>query len=59
MMDNTYPGKIVIFPLVLDFPLTALSELKQRLPQVYQKLSDGESWTAEAEAAFLEAALPE
>jgi threonine dehydrogenase-like Zn-dependent dehydrogenase len=58
MIAKTYPGKIVVFPLVVDFPLTALSDLKQVLPEVYEKLGSGHSWTGEAEAAFLEAVLP-
>jgi threonine dehydrogenase-like Zn-dependent dehydrogenase len=59
MMAKTYPGKIVVFPMVVDFPLTALGELGRVLPKAYAQLGDGESWTAEAEAAFLEATLPE
>jgi threonine dehydrogenase-like Zn-dependent dehydrogenase len=59
MIDAVYPGKIVIFPAVLDFPLTALPDLKDVLPQVYGKLIDGRTWTAEAEAAFLETMLTE
>ena len=58
MIAKTYPGKIVVFPLVADFPLTALSDLKQVLPEVYNKLGSGGAWTGEAEAAFLEATLP-
>jgi len=58
MSAKTYPGKIVVFPLVTDFPLTALSDLKQVLPEVYDKLGSGGAWTGEAEAAFLEATLP-
>jgi hypothetical protein len=30
-----------------------LPELKQRLPSVYAKLGEGESWTAEAEVELL------
>ncbi|MEA3335028.1 MAG: hypothetical protein U9R25_03905 [Chloroflexota bacterium] len=54
MIDAVYPGKIIIFPALLDFPLTALTDLQYVLPQVYVKLGDGRTWTAEAEEAFLE-----
>jgi threonine dehydrogenase-like Zn-dependent dehydrogenase len=57
MIAKTYPGKIVVFPLVPDFPLTALADLKRVLPEVYEKLGSGDTWTGEAEAAFLEAML--
>ena len=58
MLAATYPGKIVIFPAVADFPLTALPDLRETLPAVHAKLTDGRTWTAAAEEAFLEAMLP-
>jgi threonine dehydrogenase-like Zn-dependent dehydrogenase len=58
MIDAVYPGKIMIFPAILDFPLAALPDLHHVLPQVYDRLIDGRTWTPEAEAAFLEAMLP-
>ena len=58
MQAATYPGKIVIFPAVPDFPLTALPDLREALPVVHAKLADGRTWTAAAEDAFLEAMLP-
>jgi len=58
MLAATYPGKIVIFPAVSDFPLTALPDLRKTLPVVYANLADGRTWTAAAEEAFLEAMLP-
>jgi hypothetical protein len=52
--DGRFPGKVVIFPnLSKPLPLTPLPELKQRLPSVYAKLGEGESWTVEAEAELL------
>ncbi len=51
--ETTYPGKIVIYPHIKDFPLTALPELRDKLPSVYAKLKDGRGWTNEAEAEFL------
>ncbi|MBC7315610.1 MAG: zinc-binding dehydrogenase [Chloroflexi bacterium] len=58
VMSQRFPGKVVIYPQVLDFPLTMLPDLKGRLPRVYERLGPNESWTVEAEAAFLEELLP-
>ncbi|MBC7235330.1 MAG: hypothetical protein H5T69_05770, partial [Chloroflexi bacterium] len=57
VVHQAFPGKVVIYPQVLDFPLTTLPELKERLPNVYAKLGPNESWTNEAEAEFLAAML--
>jgi hypothetical protein len=54
MMDAVYPGKIIIFPALLDFPLTPLVDLASVLPRVYEKLHEGRTWTDEAESALLE-----
>ena len=51
--DTTFPGKIVIFPHIKEMPLTALLDLKDRLPSVHAKLRDGREWTTEAEREFL------
>ena len=59
MMNAVYPGKIVVYPMIHDFPITALPELEQVLPQVYSRLENGLSWTHEAESMFLECLLPE
>jgi D-arabinose 1-dehydrogenase-like Zn-dependent alcohol dehydrogenase len=56
--DTVYPGKIVIYPNIEDFPLTALPDLKDKLPSVYAKLKDGREWTVEAEKEFLRLMLP-
>jgi hypothetical protein len=52
--DATYPGKIIIYPHVKDFPLTPLTKLSEIAPAVAEKLTAEGAWTAEAEAAFLE-----
>jgi threonine dehydrogenase-like Zn-dependent dehydrogenase len=49
MMDNRFPGKIVIFPNLIDLPLLGLGQLKAAHPDVYEKLGPGETWTAAAE----------
>jgi hypothetical protein len=56
--DAVFPGKIVIFPHIREFPLTVLSDLRDALPSVYAKLSDGDGWTLEAEHEFLSLMLP-
>jgi threonine dehydrogenase-like Zn-dependent dehydrogenase len=56
--DAKFPGKVVIFPHIKEFPLTPLPELKDKLPTVYAKLKDGHEWTIEAEKEFLELMLP-
>jgi hypothetical protein len=58
VQDTVYPGKIVIYPNIKDFPLTAVPDLKDRLPSVYAKLKDGREWTVEAEKEFLRLMLP-
>jgi D-arabinose 1-dehydrogenase-like Zn-dependent alcohol dehydrogenase len=51
--DAVFPGKVVIFPHIKEMPLTALPDLKDKLPSVYAKLKDGRVWTVEAEQEFL------
>lgn len=58
VQDQVYPGKVVIFPPIKDFPLTSLIDLKDVLPTVYANLKDGREWTEEAEAEFLRLMLP-
>ena len=53
-----YPGKIVIYPQIKSFPLTALPELVEKLPSVYALLENGREWTVEAENEFLQLMLP-
>jgi len=57
MMDSVYPGKIVVYPMVRDFPLTGLKELKKVLPEVYNRLEDGRFWTVESEQLFLDSQM--
>jgi hypothetical protein len=58
VMHQTFAGKIVVYPQILDFPLTALEDLKDVLPKVYAKFGPHHSWTVEAEAEFLKELLP-
>jgi L-sorbose 1-phosphate reductase len=54
LMEGRFPGKIVIFPQLLDMPLMGLDELKTRFPQVGEKLGPGNMWTLAAEESLIE-----
>lgn len=56
--NTVYPGKVVIYPNIKEFPLTSLAELKEALPTVYARLKNGREWTNEAEEEFLRLMLP-
>jgi threonine dehydrogenase-like Zn-dependent dehydrogenase len=56
--DTTFPGKVVIYPNIKEFPLTPITELEDKLPSVFARLKDGREWTNEAEAEFLRLMLP-
>ncbi len=53
LMDGRFPGKMVIYPQVESFPLTALPDLRRGAPKVYDLLGPRGAWTREAEAEFL------
>ncbi len=53
LIDAVYPGKVVIFPNIRELPLTSVTDLKEILPSVAEKLIDGRTWTKEAEIEFL------
>ncbi len=53
LMHGRFPGKMVIYPQVESFPLTALADLKSVAPAVYGLLGPRGAWTREAEAEFL------
>jgi threonine dehydrogenase-like Zn-dependent dehydrogenase len=54
VLEQTYPGKVVIYPQLLDLPLLSLPELSAALPEVSARLGPGPSWTAQAEQALFE-----
>lgn len=58
VQDAVFPGKIVIYPHIKEFPLTVLADLEKALPEVYAKLKNGREWTVEAEEEFLWVMLP-
>jgi L-sorbose 1-phosphate reductase len=53
LMDNTYTGKVVIFPFAHGIGLKSVKELAHEMPELAPLLLDGQYWTREAEAAFL------
>jgi threonine dehydrogenase-like Zn-dependent dehydrogenase len=53
MLESRYPGKVVIFPQVPDFPLTGLPELQAVAPAVHSRLAPGGLWSRAAEIEFL------
>lgn len=58
VQNTAFPGKVVIYPQIREFPLTALPDLKDLLPSVYVMLGDGQEWTVEAESELLRLMLP-
>ncbi|MBU2864437.1 zinc-binding dehydrogenase [Reinekea forsetii] len=52
MIASEYPGKILIFPQLLDLPLMGLDELAEKLPNVAKALAPGNIWTVAAEEAL-------
>lgn len=53
LIDNTYAGKVVIFPFAEGLGLRSLAELAKDLPDLAPRLLDGRYWTNDAEAVFL------
>jgi L-sorbose 1-phosphate reductase len=53
LIDNTYAGKVVIFPFAADLGLRSIAELAKELADVQPRLLDAQYWTNEAEAVFL------
>lgn len=52
VMNRTSGGKIMVYPMLHDLPLTRLVDMPARLPHVAAKLNDG-VWTKSAEEALL------
>lgn len=52
LIDNTYAGKVVVFPFAEGIGLRAIAEVAKELPEVAARLLDGQYWTNDAETAF-------
>ncbi len=57
LVDARYSGKVLIFPQIHDLPLMGLEELKEKLPEVAEKLGPGDTWNDEVEQALFESQL--
>ncbi len=57
LVDGSYSGKVLIFPQIHDLPLMGLNELKEKLPDVAEKLAPGDTWNDEAEKALFDSQL--
>lgn len=53
LIDNTYAGKVVVFPFGEGIGLKSIAEVAKELPDLASRLLDAQYWTNEAEAAFL------
>ena len=58
VLEQVYPGKVVIYPQLPDLPLLSLPDLERALPAVYRQLDPGPTWTARAERALIEQCWP-
>lgn len=56
--EARFPGKTVIYPQIMDLPLTAVADIPEQLPELRDLLAPGGAWTVAAERALLEARLP-
>jgi L-sorbose 1-phosphate reductase len=52
--EGRYPGKVVIFPQLNGLPLTAVTELEAKYPDIASKLAPDHVWTPQAEQALIE-----
>jgi threonine dehydrogenase-like Zn-dependent dehydrogenase len=57
VQNGVFSGKVVIYPHVVNLPLTPLDELEKTMPSVASRLADRGLWTREAERALLEREL--
>ena len=53
LMDNTFTGKVVIYPFAHGIGLRTIRDLAKEIPEIASLLLDGQYWTREAEEAFL------
>ncbi len=54
VINNKFPGKIVIFPQIEYLPLMGLDEIANYIPEIADKMETGNVWTIAAEAALFE-----
>ena len=52
--ERIFPGRIVIYPQLVDLPLMGIRELGEQYPSVGERLKDGNRWTSGAERELME-----
>jgi threonine dehydrogenase-like Zn-dependent dehydrogenase len=52
--ERIYPGKIIIYPQVVDLPLKSIKTLGEEYPSLADKLKHGIYWSDEAERCLME-----
>ena len=57
MLEQRFPGKVVVYPQARELPLTTLEEMPERMPEVAARLGQGGVWTKAAEEALLRRCL--
>lgn len=57
LVEGRYSGKVLIFPQIHDMPLMGLDELRDKLPEVADRLGPGDTWNGEAERALFDSQL--
>jgi D-arabinose 1-dehydrogenase-like Zn-dependent alcohol dehydrogenase len=51
--EGRFPGRVVIYPQIHGLELSALTDLRDKAPTVYAKLTHGMFWNREAEAELI------
>jgi threonine dehydrogenase-like Zn-dependent dehydrogenase len=52
--EGAFIGKVVIYPNLERLPLTKISDTKERIPEIYDRLVDGIFWSNDAEKILFE-----
>ena len=52
--ERKFPGRIIIYPQLIDLPLMSIQELGEQYPSVGEKLKDGHRWTSGAERELMQ-----
>jgi threonine dehydrogenase-like Zn-dependent dehydrogenase len=52
--DRVFPGRIIIYPQLVDLPLMSIQDLFQKYPAMMENLGGRSRWTLKAERALME-----
>jgi L-sorbose 1-phosphate reductase len=50
---GAYPGKVIIYPQIIDMPLIPVKMITEKLPDISAKLDNGKYWTRDAEQVIM------